>query len=155
VVTATAPASGTTEVPLAEGIELSVSEVALDHNLVADHFNFAQLDNVWVSINVSAMPSDTTIVKLTFTTPTGQVFYSGTVGYTPQSEPLAVNVSHSPHPITVFPAKHTRGGFALRYVVPVIGSAMGRYPIPGRWRVEAAIQGGRTLTKDISVSYSG
>ena len=139
--------------PFREGIELSVSESGLENGLFSDRFNFAQLRELWVRIKVAGM-GHTTVIRLTLTTPTGSTFYESNVAYSPDPANNVMIVPNAPHPITVFPAKAMSGGHALVYVVPVAGTALSRYPIPGRWRVDAAIDGGRVLSTEIEVSFS-
>lgn len=136
-----------------EGIEFSASENALKYGVTSDHFNFSELRELWVRINVSGM-SGTSVVRLTVTTPTGSVFYETTVPYSTEAGVKSMNVPKSPHPIDVYTARVVNGGHSLIYVVPVVGTALARYPIPGTWHIEATVEGHRTLSADIVVNYT-
>jgi hypothetical protein len=139
--------------PFREGIDLSSSQTALDHNLTSDHFNFSELRELWVRVKVNGI-TDTTLVHMTLTTPSGSTFYETTVPYSPDPGTTAMYVPKGPHEITVYHTLPMGTGHALIYVIPVAGSAMARYPVPGTWHLQVEIQGHRTLSADIEVSYT-
>src|SRR5262249_52679224 len=125
---------------------------ALANGLLSDRFNFSRTRELWVRMRVAGMVG-TTIVHLTLTTPSGSTFYETTTAYSPNPNQSEMLVPGAPHPITVFRAVPATVGHALVYVVPVVGTALARYPVPGRWRVDATIDGGRTLSTQMDVSY--
>lgn len=146
------PGSSTTPTPFREGIELADSQSALENGQTSDRFNFSRMRELWVRVKVAGM-TGTTVMRLTLTTPAGSTFFENNVAYSPDRSQSTMNVPNAPHPITVFPAQPLGGGHGLVYVVPVVGTALARYPAPGRWRVAAAFEGGRILSADIDVTY--
>jgi hypothetical protein len=138
---------------LHDGIELSSSELELEHGLTSDRFNFALMRELWVRINVNGL-GRTSVVRLTLTTPTGSTFYESNVAYSTDPRLTSMDVPNGPNPVSVFPAKRVGNGYSLIYVVPVVGTALSRYPIPGTWRVQAEIRGVKVLSTQIQVSYS-
>jgi hypothetical protein len=135
-----------------DGIALSTSELELERGLSSDRFNFAHVRELWVRINVNGL-GRTAVVRLTLTTPTGSTFYESNVAYSTDPRLTSMNAPNAPNPISMFPAKRVGNGYSLIYVVPVVGTALSRYPIPGTWRVQAEIRGVRVLSTQIQVTY--
>ena len=148
-----APGKSSTPSPFREGIDLAESQSALENGQLSDRFDFSRLRQLWVRINLAGM-GGVTVVRLTLTTPSGSTFYESNVAYSPDPNQTEMRVPNAPHPITVFPAQPVNGGHALLYAVPVVGTALARYPVPGRWRVDAAIDGGRVISTEIEVSFA-
>ena len=146
------PGSSVTQSAFQEGIDLAESQSALDSGQLSTRFDFSRLRSLWVRMRVAGMVG-TTIVHLTLTTPSGSIFYETTTAYSPNPNQTEMVVPNAPHPITIFRAVPANSGHALVYVVPVVGTALVRYPAPGRWRIDATIDGRRTLSTQIDVTY--
>jgi len=146
------PGSSTTPTPFREGIDLADSQSALDNGQLSDRFDFSRMRELWVRIKVAGL-SGITVVRLTLTTPSGSTFYESNVAYSPDPSQNTMMVPNAPHPITVFSAQAMNGGYGLSYVVPVAGSALARYPLPGKWHVVATFDSGKTLSTEIDVTY--
>ena len=147
------PAPGSSAGGFREGIDLAESQSALENGQLSDRFDFSRQRELWVRMRVAGI-GGTTTVRLTLTTPTGSTFYESTVAYSPDPDQNTMMVPNAPHPITVFPAQPVNGGHALVYVVPVAGTALSRYPVPGRWHVDATFASGRVISAEIDVTYS-
>lgn len=150
--------------PFREGIDLALTQSALENGQFADRFDFSRTRELWVRMRVAGM-GGTTSVRLTLATPSGSVFYETTVAYsadpsrnemTVTNDPIqnVMMVPNAPQPITVFRALPLRSGHALLYVVPVAGTALARYPVPGRWRLTATIDGAREISTELDVFYA-
>lgn len=131
-----------------EGIDVSLTESGPS----ADRFDFAHARELWVKMRVAALNGNAQ-VGLTLTTPSGDTRYESHVVYSSDPSVQTMNVPGAPHPVTVFPARPSGGGYVLEYVVPIAGSAASRLPAPGPWQISAAIQGGKVLSKTIDVTF--
>jgi hypothetical protein len=147
------PGSSSTPTPFREGIDLADSQSALENGQLSDRFDFSRMRELWVRTKVAGL-SGIAVVHLTLTTPSGSTLYESSVAYSPDPSQNTMMVPNAPHPITVFRAQAMSGGYGLSYVVPVAGSAMARYPVPGKWHVAATFESGRVLATDIDVTYS-
>jgi hypothetical protein len=139
--------------PFREGIELSSSESGLDHGITSTNFNFSELRELWVRVKVNGI-NDTSVVHFTLVTPNGSTFYEAYIAYSPDPATKSVYVPKAPHEITVYQAKAMGTGHAIDYVVPIVGTASSRYPVAGTWHLQVEIQGHRTFSTDIQVSYT-
>jgi hypothetical protein len=139
--------------PFREGIDLSVSEVALQHNITSDHFDFSQLRELWVRVKLNDV-RNTTIIHMTLLTPSGSPFYETTVPYSPDPTVKTIHVPRAPHEIDVYHAPQMGTGNALIYVIPVAGSAMARYPVPGTWRLVVDVEGRPSMSVELQISYT-
>ena len=126
------------------GIEFSATEEGLEQGDTASSFNLNTLRDLWVRVRVSHM-SHTSLVRLAFTTPRGEVFYETVLLYTREPRARQVSFPGLPHPRTAFPAKLVPGGYALDQPIPVGAGVFMRYPQPGAWRVEATVDGRQAL----------
>jgi len=139
--------------PFREGIDLALTQSGLENGQLADRFDFSRMRELWVRMRAAGIGRNTP-VRLTLTTPSGSVFYETTVAYSANPSQQVMMVPNAPHPITVFRAKPTGSGHALLYVVPVAGTALARYPVPGWWRITATIDGAREITTEFEVFYA-
>jgi hypothetical protein len=139
--------------PSRESIDLALTQSALENGQLADRFDFSRIRELWVRMRVAGI-RETTLVHLTLVTPSGSVFYETTVAYSADPRQDVMTVPNAPHPITVFRAQPARSGHALLYVVPVAGTALARYPSPGRWRINATIDGAREISTEFDVTYA-
>jgi len=139
--------------PFHEGIDLALTQSALENGQFADRFDFSRTRELWVRMRVAGI-GGTTLVRLTLATPSGSVFYETTVAYSADPSQNVMMVPNAPHPIAVFRAQPARSGHALLYVMPVAGTALARYPVPGTWRITASIDGAREISTDIDVFYA-
>ncbi len=140
-------------VPLREGIVFASSEAALDHGLADTQFDFLELRDLWVRVKVRRL-SPLVTLKLTFTSPGGTPFYETTLLYT--TDPNVRRGTLNGAPASALQTKHTPGGFALDYPVPIAGTVFQRYPKPGSWLVQAQIESTQTsLSTPLDVIYGG
>lgn len=123
-----------------EGIVLASSEEGLEQGAGSTSFNLLDLRDLWIRVGVSRMPQ-TSLLRLTFTSPRGEVFYETSVLYTRDSRATEVHRKGAPHSTTAFPVKRLPGGFALDQPIPISTGAFTRYPRPGLWLVRATLEG--------------
>jgi hypothetical protein len=125
---------------LEEAIELASSEEKLVEGETSTGFNLFSLRDLWVRVKVARMPR-TALLHLTFTSPSGEVFYETKVLFSRGSRATHVKVPGARHAITAFPAKRLFEGFALDQSIPIGLGVFMRYPKPGTWLVQATLEG--------------
>jgi hypothetical protein len=135
--------------PFTEGIKVAESQYALGSGASPTSFNFARLRELWVRVQLAAMPR-TAELTLTLVDPSGVVAYEASVHYS-RARMQEIEVPNAGHRVTVFPAQQVRGGFALDYGMPVSTSSITRYLTNGDWRLEAAVDGTARFSKILSV----
>lgn len=123
-----------------EGIELSSSEAGLEQGAVSTRFNLLELRDLWIRVRVARMPH-ISLLRLTFTSPRGEVFYETKLLYSREPRAMEVQVQGVPHLRTAFPAKRVPGGYALDQPIPIGAGVFMRYPQPGTWLVQATLDG--------------
>ena len=133
-----------------EGLVLAESAFGLESDLGAASFNFSHVRDLWVRVKLSHL-SGPSQLDLTLIDPAGTILYEATAEFSPDPNMATMPMPGAARPVTVFPAKQLRGGFALDYAVPISGSVVTRYMTPGTWqiRVQAA---GRNFSRSIQVS---
>jgi hypothetical protein len=135
-----------------EGITFSSTRPLLEAGITSDHFDFSHLRELYVKVNVADM-GGTAPVHLAVITPTGSTFYETTQFYSTDPGMRQMRVPRSPHPIDVYTALKVNGGHSLIYTVPIVGTAVARYPLPGTWRIEATVEGHRTLSAELVANF--
>src|SRR5256885_354379 len=106
--------------PFREGIELSDSQLSLDHGLVSKAFNFGHLRDLWVRLRVAGMPNVGQFY-LKLSDPNGMIGYEATVMFSPDPGMNQMDLPGAMHAVTVYHAVGVPGGFILDYAVPVSG----------------------------------
>jgi hypothetical protein len=140
--------------PLRGAIELSESQIALQHGATSAQFNFGRLRDLWVRVKLPAMPTVTQL-HTWFINPQGERFYETTVPFTNDPSMSTMMSPNMGHPAAVYQATRLPGGYALDQQVMIAGSAFMRYPMvnEGTWIVNAQLDGaGDTFSRQMEVT---
>jgi hypothetical protein len=153
---APAPAGATTSSPDGWRSELlfSDSEEGLQSGQFSTKLNFAPIRDLWFRAKVPAMPH-VAMMTIQFISPQGQSFYADSFPFSPDPAMSQMMMPSSDHPVTVLQAKAIPGGFQLDHHVQIAGSVFHRYPLAGKWKVLATVEGYTgVLASTIDVEYT-
>jgi hypothetical protein len=128
--------------PFQAGITLSDSQGRLAANIASKNFNFGALPVLWVRTSVEKMSNPST-VSLEFLNPKGEVAYEHSSPFSNDPNFNSMPMPGMDHDQTVFQAQPLAGGWGLDVPIPVIGSAIARFPTvcTGTWMLRSRVDG--------------